>query len=332
MKKLILDSNPVNKIRFALGIKKAIDAWDPAACRITRPGPFSIQIQTIDRCNGRCVMCPYTTKQHTGPANRMDPKLFVHIMKELKKTRTLRFMGIMLQNEPLMDSNLADRVLDARRIHGNGVSINTVTNGTLLTVKRAEELAQAGIDNVSVSINAFEKDTYNHIQQGLDYEKVTTNVEAALELDNGPHITARFLVQNANRGELKDFISYWRSRGAGVFSHEVSNRAGNLETYDKVKLRRHGLVSRLMNRVQLSVFPFCEYPFFAMSIRWDGCVILCCHDWGHEVIMGDFTKQTLPEIWNGEIINHYRRLLYEGRVRDIRTCSECSYGLSFTGK
>jgi radical SAM protein with 4Fe4S-binding SPASM domain len=120
------------------------------------------------------------------------------------------------------------------------------------------------------------------------------------------------------------FMRYWKAHGARPFVHSVVNRAGTLDSFDRVEEREARLMRRLVRRVLGSIFPLCPYPFLSLNVLWDGRVILCCHDWGPGVIVGDLSKQSLTTVWNGEAINHYRHLLYRNRSEESPSCANCS--------
>jgi len=256
----------------------------------------------------------------------MDEGLYRHILSQLEEAGTVRRFVPMLQSEPLVDRKIADRIREAREALGRGTRIYIVTNGVLFVPEVNDELYQAGTDVVSISIDAFREETYRSIRKGLDFSKVVGNVRAALERERHPTIVARFLEQRLNHGEREDFVRYWKSLGAGVFIHPVVNRAGALGSIDEIAGQKVGIVRRIARRILNRALPFCPLPFHSLSVLWDGRAILCCHDWGPEVVVGDLTKQTIEEVWNGEAINHYRHLLRDGRVAELEPCSDCSLG------
>ncbi|MBW2174620.1 MAG: SPASM domain-containing protein, partial [Deltaproteobacteria bacterium] len=254
----------------------------------------------------------------------MEERLYVQILSELKRAGTVRSFLPMLQNEPLVDREIAKRVRQAKEILGGTALVHMVTNGSLLTSKRADNLLEAGTDSFSVSIDAFREETYRSIRKGLSFSRVIGNVQSLLQRDPRPLVFARFLKQRANAGEEKMFTRYWKARGARPFVHSVVNRAGTLDSFDRVEEREARLMRRLVRRVLSSIFPLCPHPFLSLNVLWDGRVILCCHDWGPGVIVGDLTKQSLTTVWNGEAMNHYRHLLYRDRSEESPSCANCS--------
>ena len=60
-----------------------------------------------------------------------------------------------------------------------------------------------------------------------------------------------------------------------------------------------------------------------MSIRWDGRVVPCCRDYDNHEILGDITKETLMDIWNGKRFQALRRDHLEGEYDNSVLCSKC---------
>jgi MoaA/NifB/PqqE/SkfB family radical SAM enzyme len=200
--------------------------YDPLARMSRLRGPFSAQIQTVDRCNAACQMCPHRTSQKTGPPYYMEEDLYLRIIDELRRMGSLRLLVLMLQNEPLLDGNLAPRVRQARHALGRGLCIATVTNGSMLTEERIDELLAAGLNWIDVSIDAARERTYQAIRPGLDFAKVVESTRTLLRRRGKAVVRVRFLKQRANAGEEREFERYWKSRGAIVRLDSMLNRAG----------------------------------------------------------------------------------------------------------
>jgi MoaA/NifB/PqqE/SkfB family radical SAM enzyme len=311
-------------------VRRAIRKYDPGRHKTNLPGPFRVRVQTVDRCNGTCLMCPYSVLEKPGPPNYIDDELYAHILNELKKMGVVRYFTPMLQDEPLVDKDIHKRIEKARTTLGKAASIYLVTNGTLLTPGKANELIASGIDLISVSIDAFREKTYEIIHRSRNFAKVTENVRSLLRLKPRPRVEVRFLKQRDNAGEEKDFARYWKSLGADLLFSPVVNRAGTLPTFERVKRGKRNLKEQLFLIARDRVSPFCPLPFYSLNILWNGEVILCCNDWGPLEIVGDVSRQSLFEIWNGSAMNHHRHLLFRGANEKSQVCRDCSYGYNYS--
>lgn len=329
MKTILALNDLRNKLRTAARWMKTVRSYDSHSRRTCLPGPVSVQIQTIDRCNASCIMCPYSQFAHAGPGNLMDDGLFLRILDEIRITSTVQNLCMMLQNEPLLDRKFSHRVRLARQRLHPGVRIMTVTNGAPLTPAMIEELRVSGIDNVVVSIDAIRGDTYARIRQGLDFERVMRNTHALIDSLGARRVSITFLRQRANEGEEHDFADYWRRLGVRVAFKEMTNRAGALDAYERVKKQRPDPWKQWVHPALNRLIPACPLPFSFLSVLWDGRVILCGEDWGPRDIVGDLSKQTLSQVWNGEKINHYRHLLWTHKAEESHVCAGCSQSERF---
>jgi radical SAM protein with 4Fe4S-binding SPASM domain len=68
----------------------------------------------------------------------------------------------------------------------------------------------------------------------------------------------------------------------------------------------------------------CGSVFDVMVVLWDGRVVSCCFDPEAENVLGDATKSTLAEIWNGEAARDLRTKHAIGQRQEIPLCRSCS--------
>ena len=324
-----LFNNLGRKLRMESRQVRDLRSYDPRARQTRMSGPTVVQIQTIDRCNATCLMCPYSLVTKTGPANSMDDGLYRRILEQIRRTGTVKSFLLMLQNEPLLDRGFPDRVRVARESLGRSVHIGTVTNGAPLTPSRIDALAASGIDHVSVSIDAASEETYRRIRHGLDFRRVVENTVKLAERLGPQRVRVKFLRQRENEGEEKAFLRFWRRHGVRATFSEPSNRAGTLEFYENLRKRRPDFWKRLVYPILNRLTPACPLPFSTLCILWDGRAITCCNDWEPRDTVGDLSSQTLSEVWRGEKINHHRHLLWTHRPNESSVCADCSLSESF---
>ena len=75
--------------------------------------PRKIQIQTHNRCNFACSMCPYEAAAHLVSRVQMDKDLLRKIIGEVAAENEHVELCLMLQNEPLLDRRFLDFLDDA---------------------------------------------------------------------------------------------------------------------------------------------------------------------------------------------------------------------------
>lgn len=113
-------------------------------------------------------------------------------------------------------------------------------------------------------------------------------------------------------GGVLDVLEYRESHGNDgvVFSYTrptvLSNRGGLCEMENTVKVRT------------------CEWPMDNLGIDYAGNVLICCHDYLHQVDVGNVRHESLAAIWNKPEYRELRRDIARGVFRHdmCRKCRE----------
>lgn len=119
------------------------------------------------RCTAKCGICPYWKK----PSRQKDELTLQEIQIGLKKIhaygcRIVNFTG----GEPTIRDDLEDIVHCASQL---GMWTSMVTNGSLITQNRMQDLKKAGLDNLFVSLDSIDPHTHDsHRDISGSYHKV----------------------------------------------------------------------------------------------------------------------------------------------------------------
>ena len=317
--------------RYQLGLygtqRKAVKrhARDPGE---TRPSfPAYIQLQTINACQAACTMCPYDTYSKVFQRGRMDDDLFEKVISEIAAHPDAHSFIPMLQNEPLLDKKLFDRLRRFRELAGDRVEVEMVTNGALLTDEVVEHIRDVRLDILDISLDALTKETYEKIRIGLNFEQVMAGVERVITADL-PHtkILVRLVRQRDNIHEVKAFAKRWRARGVGVFIYSAHDRAGSVVKFDeRIRIPKNSqtVLHKLERHASRVWFGHCPVPFSVASILHNGDVLMCVHDWARKDIVGNVRDNTLAEVWNGERMREIRALVSKRHYDEVPACRDC---------
>ena len=310
------------------GYRRAVRQYSPERDMAASPFPSYVQLQTINACQAACTMCPYPSYAKVFQRGRMDDALFEKVVAEIAARPESRAFVPMLQNEPLLDRKLFERIARFRELTGGRVAVELVTNGALLTERAIQQIADVRLDVLDISIDALTKETYERIRIGLDFDEVVAGVERALDA-RLPHtsIFVRLVRQRDNMHEVREFARRWKARGAGVFIYSAHDRAGSVEQFDaRIRMPERSLpvLQRVERTASRLWFGHCPIPFAMTSILHDGQMLMCVHDWGRKVVLGNVRDATIAELWNGERMREVRRLISERRYDEIDACRDCS--------
>jgi MoaA/NifB/PqqE/SkfB family radical SAM enzyme len=258
----------------------------------------------------------------------MKLDLFGRIIDGMKDfPRRVRVLHLYKDGEPLLHKSLPEMVARAKSA-GVAESVETTTNGSLLTTEIAEALIEAGLDCIRISVYGLEDDGYRKITQThSDFEKIRRNVASIYEMKERKNSPLRVHCKITDAGltdvEKEAFI---RDFGPLSDSFNIDSLMGWSNTLDK------DMTLGLQPATGMSgvdrINPdrrVCPEPFMKMSINYNGKVSVCCVDWGMDTIVGDVSTQSLVEIWNGEALREFRLAHLRGARETIPACLGCHY-------
>ncbi len=133
--------------------------------------PVCLYLEVTNRCNLLCETCPRTFEELEPPAD-MDWGLFTRIVDQVPNISRVVLHGV---GEPMLVKTLP-RMVSYLKARGAYVLFNT--NGTLLNPKNGRALAEAGLDELRVSLDAADAKAFLAVR-GKDYfHRIVRNLRA----------------------------------------------------------------------------------------------------------------------------------------------------------
>src|SRR6266850_5609389 len=174
-----------------------------------------VRISITDRCNYRCVYC------RTGTNGAQYAEL--PFEDYLRMTRILVGLGItkvrLTGGEPLLRKGIVDFVRDLsklRTLAGEKPDIAITTNGHLLA-EIAQPLKDAGLDRVTVSMDAVDPDLFARITRVPNgYESVLAGIRASRRAGLDPVKVNCVLLRGFNEDQIVEFGKFARNEGVVV--------------------------------------------------------------------------------------------------------------------
>src|SRR5215813_4565986 len=172
-----------------------------------------LRISVTDRCNYKCVYC------RTGNDGALYSDL--SFSDYLRMCRVLVGLGItkirITGGEPLLRRGVVDFVKQLRKLDGNErLDIALTTNGHLLA-ELAQPLKDAGLNRVTVSMDAVEPDRFARITRVPDgFENVLSGIRASREAGLWPLKVNCVLMRGFNEDQIAAFGRFAREEGVIV--------------------------------------------------------------------------------------------------------------------
>jgi MoaA/NifB/PqqE/SkfB family radical SAM enzyme len=283
--------------------------------RVPPEFPAHLQVQTIGGCNAACVMCAMSNPEiRRFQKGRMSPALFTRIVDECAEQEGCREVALYLQNEPLLDPDLAARVRYVKERSSGRLMTRVVTNGSLLTGRRIDELLAAGLDRIAISLNAFTPEVYRLVMGGLELDQTLANLELLLAKAPGTMlISLTFMVTALNQHEIEPAIDYWSSRGVLCGAYGINTMSGTVRDFEQVRATAAPERERAKE---------CYLPLESTAILASGEVLLCCADWTRSSACGSLEHRTLWDVWHSPALAELRRQAIRERFPH-EVCKAC---------
>ena len=162
---------------------------------------LSLRITLTNRCNVNCLYC-----HHDGMVKSKDEmtadELYT-ICKIAKKNgvKKIRLSG----GEPLLKKDIVEIVEKINSLDFKDISMTT--NGILLE-KYAEDLKNAGLNRVNVSLDTLNRETYEFITKKDYLEDAKKGILKAVEVGLYPVKINMVIMKDINQNEIKDMFEF----------------------------------------------------------------------------------------------------------------------------
>jgi len=254
---------------------------------------------------------------------RLMPKeVWERVLEEVKRTAWI--MQFYFQGEPLLHNDLPRMIREA---HEAGLYTIVSTNAQAMTEGMAEDLIQAGLDRIIVSMDGLTDASYNAYRIGGSLAQCQHALAHLREAKNRLHgrttIELQCLRLRTNEGEWDDYTRAYKRLGADRLVFKSA------QLYDYAD--GHPLMpsdSRYSRYVKGADGHYHRRPRPHRCLRvWSGAVITtsgevlpCCYDKAHAYAYGNMMQRPVEELFcNDKAIAFRRAALRE--EPDI--CKEC---------
>lgn len=137
----------IGNIRSDMAYRNAVLEAEAEFKSKVLPLPWSIEVETINRCNNDCSFCPVNRNQEQRPFLRMSDSLLNKILDELHSIDYAGIVQLFSNNEPLMDKEIYSRYKVAREKVPNAYML-MMSNGIMIKTEHIDEL----LDNLDMLV------------------------------------------------------------------------------------------------------------------------------------------------------------------------------------
>lgn len=309
---------------------------------IAEKPPVCLYLEVTNRCNLLCETCPRTFETLEPPAD-MSWELFTKIVDQVPNIARVVLHGV---GEPMLVKNLPEMI---RYLKARGTYVLFNTNGTLMQPKRFQELIDTGLDELRVSLDAADRDSYLKVRGKDFFNRIVRDVGKFVAYQQkmgatSPRVSLWLTGLKETVDQLPAFIRLAAEMGIRevhlqrlVFDEQgygMAQAAQSLfentqdeerRAIDAAQAMARGLGVTLdasgatepgmsLKRQEDHAWATCRRPWSLMYFTAHGRALPCCiapfSVRGYSnYTLGDATQQDLRAIWNGSAYQEFRESL-----------------------
>ncbi len=185
---------------------------------IPTTGPIKAEWEVVNTCNAKCLTCLYWQE-------KTDSRIFStsegkNLIQQLARSGLLNlcFTG----GEPFLRKDLVELLSYAKKY---GITTSVVTNGLLISERRARELVDAKLDTIYVSIDAAEaglNDEIRGLKGYFDLALAAIDNLKSMRGNTNPRIFLKATISNKNVDQLMPLADLADTKGIDGFSFQMA--------------------------------------------------------------------------------------------------------------
>lgn len=194
-----------------------------------------VTIELTDKCNLKCAYCPKSLDIGVK-GSHMSWETFEKAFRGAVGEGRLEMVNLVGFGEPFLYPHL-EKAVRTVKAHDPAIVVTLTSNGTLLSGRWGQVLADAGHDQITISVNATSREQYRRINNADEYDKVVRNTREFLAAVNESGkkmlVILQVLAEVNDEEQIAQFRRDWEPYLGRVGAIQVQpfvNWAGQIDT------------------------------------------------------------------------------------------------------
>lgn len=316
--------------------------------------PVVYNIETTNRCNMRCKMCPRTTMM-TRSIEDIDRDTFIQIIDQIKPhsddlwhkwkayceekygiteidepsenhfflyiiSKVIQLHGY---GDPLLDQHMHEYV---KILHDRGFYSYFSCNPANINLALTYKMLDAGLDYIKYSIESIDDDEHKKIRgEASNFSESYKNIQKVLTYKQERQLNTTVVITmlNLNKGNQEDEFK------------KLLDAFSDLDVYIYLKSEDCQWYRKNYHQTQsIHWSEICKHPWMTMTIKSNGEAAMCMEDYNNEIVFGNVKSEPLLDIWNGDRYQEFRKqhLKVDEKIKCNHECDMQLIGEILKGK
>jgi radical SAM protein with 4Fe4S-binding SPASM domain len=285
--------------------------------------PYSVYIFPTTFCNFKCIYCAHSLgleemeKRYDFSRETMTMETYEKVIEQLKEfPEKIKMLSLTGQGEPLINKNIGKMVSIAKESEAFE-RIEIISNGALLTPKITDELINAGLDTLRISLQGLSADKYKNIcGADIKFDEFMENIRYFYKNKRETSLFVKIMDVSLNSGEEEKFYELFSDYSDRMYIEKM------LPAYDGVKLTEKMEVEYDRYGRKIEKRKVCPLPFFMLGVLPNGDVEPCDTIY-KPIIIGNVHSDSILNMWNGKILKEFWKVQLKGMKNTNGKCSMC---------
>jgi len=299
--------------------------------------PNAVVLELVNRCNLTCPSCKQWFR-NDATKSTLDDDILDKIFNDFAKNKLNSLM--LTASVPLLYKKI-DKVLD-RAQKDEIMDVFLFTNGTLLNEKNSKIILDSCITRLFISIDAFNKETYDKVRIPVAkrlykqdrLKALEENIVRFMKLRSEykrdlPLVRTSFPTFKENKSEVDNFVKKWKKivdtveiQRDMIPSFEMNGKDKNGKNDNIEKWYKELVGKPVKNEIKNDKKIYsCREPWSQISVYADGSFVPCCTPFGRNIPIGNIKNKNIKDVWNGSEINKIRDAFKNNKPHKV--CKAC---------
>jgi MoaA/NifB/PqqE/SkfB family radical SAM enzyme len=281
--------------------------------------PVVYNIETTNRCNMRCQMCPRTSLM-TRPIEDLSLELFANIISQISphdiadwknwKTYCENKYGIYESDsasenhfflyiiskviqlhgygDPLLDKNMNAYIA---MLDDDGFDSYFSCNPANINLCRTYEMMESGLSYIKYSVESVNSINHNVIRgDRANIASTIKNIMNVIEYKEKHRLKTTIVITMIDLNKKNQYEEY----------QQLKKTFGGVDVYIYLKSEDcQWLRQDYHENKSIHWNEPCKHPWMTMTIKSNGDTAMCMEDYNNEIVFGNVKDKTLYDIWNG---------------------------------
>jgi len=285
--------------------------------------PYSIYIFPTTFCNFKCIYCAHSLgitemkKRYDFSRETMNIETFKKAVEQLSQfPEKIKLLSLTGQGEPLINKDISKMVKIAKD-SGAFERIEIISNGALLNKNISDDLIEAGLDTLRISIQGLSDEKYKDIcGADIKFPQFIENIRYFYANKKNTNLFVKIMDISLENNE-EEFYKLFSDCSDRMFVEKMLPAYDGVKITDKMNVEydRYG---RIIEKRQV-----CPLPFFMLGVLPNGDVEPCDTIY-KPIILGNVHNGSIKDMWNGKILREFWKMQLKGKKSNNPKCSLCN--------